>query len=111
VSAPANHVRLGVRAKPGAKHPAIVRAGDGIVVAIRERAVDGAANAAVLRAVARWLGVPASRVALERGPGSRTKVLRIDGIGPEHLAQALARLGADPQAGLAGEAAPDPGRR
>jgi uncharacterized protein YggU (UPF0235/DUF167 family) len=63
-----------------------------VVVAVRERAVDGRANAAVERAVAAWLGVAPSRVTLVRGAGSRTKQLAIAGLGDDALSAALARL-------------------
>lgn len=54
---------------------------DGPAVKARVRAVpeDGAANAAVMRLVAGWLGVPVGSVALVSGGRSRVKSLRIDG--------------------------------
>ena len=39
----------------------------------------GAANAAVLRAVAEHAGVPASRVTLKSGARARTKVIEVQG--------------------------------
>jgi hypothetical protein len=73
-------VRLAVRVKPGA-----ARAGVGgsygnagaLVVAVTERAVDGKATAAALRAVAAALGVPRSAVTLLTGAASRDKVLLV----------------------------------
>lgn len=54
---------------------------DGIlVVAVRERAVDGRANQAVIAAVAAWLGVAASRVTIEYGAGARLKRLAVEGL-------------------------------
>ena len=63
-----------------------------MVVAVRERAVDGAANAAIVRAVAAWLGVAKSNVVLERGASARLKRLRIDGVSAAQLAGAIAAL-------------------
>jgi uncharacterized protein YggU (UPF0235/DUF167 family) len=47
------------------------------VVAVREPAVDGRANRAVLEAVARSLGVPLSRVQVRTGERGRDKLLTI----------------------------------
>jgi uncharacterized protein len=76
-------VRLAVRVKPGAARAGVTpRVGPGshgdsgaLVVAVTERAVDGKATAAVLRAVAAALGVPRSAVTLRSGATSRDKVL------------------------------------
>jgi uncharacterized protein YggU (UPF0235/DUF167 family) len=48
-----------------------------LVVAVTERAVDGKATAAALRAVAAALGVPRSAVTLLTGAVSRDKVLLV----------------------------------
>lgn len=71
-------MRLTVKAKPGTSRPSVRRAADGIVVAVRERAVDGQANEAILAAIAAWLNIAPSRVRLTRGAGSRMKVVEID---------------------------------
>jgi uncharacterized protein YggU (UPF0235/DUF167 family) len=81
-----------VRAKPGARAPGLARAGETVVVAVRERALDGAANAAIVRAVADWLGVAKSNVVLERGATARMKRLRVDGLSGTQLADAIAGL-------------------
>ena len=47
---------------------------------IRRPPVDGAANAATLDAVARWLGIPRRCVHLVTGARSRPKILEIEGI-------------------------------
>ena len=53
----------------------------GPALKVRVRAVpeDGAANAAVAEVVARWLGLPGTRVAVARGHKSRLKILEIGG--------------------------------
>jgi uncharacterized protein YggU (UPF0235/DUF167 family) len=86
------YVLLTVRAKPGSRRPGLRVEGLTPVVAVRERALAGAANDAVVRAVAEWLGVAPSRVALERGAAARTKRLRIDGVSEAQLAAALEGL-------------------
>jgi uncharacterized protein len=52
--------------------------------------VDGAANEAVIRLLADLLSVPGSTVQVVAGMTSRSKVVRVEGIGVE---QAVQRLG------------------
>ena len=85
-------LHLTVRAKPGARVPGIARVGGMVVVAVRERAVDGHANDAIIHAVAAWLGIPPSRVAVEHGATTRIKRLAITNLSTAHLAQAVERL-------------------
>lgn len=66
-------------------HPRASRArlewdGDVLSVWVTAPAVDGAANRAVLGAVAEWLGVRPSAVRIVSGERGRTKVLQIDGL-------------------------------
>jgi uncharacterized protein YggU (UPF0235/DUF167 family) len=51
--------------------------------------VDGKANEAVRRLVAKRLGVPAGRVAVIRGESSRDKLVEVDGIDDDELRRAL----------------------
>jgi hypothetical protein len=77
---PARSVRIAVRVKPGAARTGVGGSyGDAgaLVVAVTERAVDGKATAAALRAVAAALGVPRSAVTLLTGAASRDKVLLV----------------------------------
>ena len=67
-----------MRAKPRAKIPGVTQVGDMLVVAVREPAVDGRANAAIVRAVAAFLGLAPSAIVLRSGAGSRTKLLEIE---------------------------------
>lgn len=71
-------VRVAVIVKPGSKVPGIEANGDTLVVRVRERAVEGAANDAVIRALAKHFEVPPSRVTLVRGARSRTKLFEIE---------------------------------
>ena len=72
---------LSVRVKPGSRKGPLVETGaDGeLTIYVRERAVDGRANEAVVRVLADHLGVPRSRVVLTSGATSRVKRFRIDG--------------------------------
>ena len=67
---------------------------DGPLLRVRVRALaqEGAANAALTRLVAAWLGVPSGAVALIGGPKARTKTLMVTGDGPELATRAAARL-------------------
>ena len=47
--------------------------------------VDGAANDALIRLVAAELGVSKWRVRLVAGASNRTKLLEVDGVGPDAL--------------------------
>jgi uncharacterized protein YggU (UPF0235/DUF167 family) len=72
-------VRVTIRVRPGASRTAVGGDHDGaLVVAVGERAVDGRATEAVLRAVAEALGVRRRQVSLITGATSRTKVIAID---------------------------------
>ncbi len=67
-----------VTVKPGSKKPGIEKQDeDHWTVRLRERAVEGRANAALIQAVAAELGVAPSRVRFVRGEKSRTKTLEI----------------------------------
>jgi uncharacterized protein (TIGR00251 family) len=85
---------LKVRLTPRADRDA-VRGVEGGVVAVRVSAppVDGQANAALIRVLAKALGVPKSRLSIVRGQSARDKLVRVDGL---RASDAHARL--DPAA-------------
>jgi uncharacterized protein len=73
-------MRITVRVRPGASRTRVGgRWGDGEVlgVSVGARAVDGAATAAVLAAVAEAFGVRERNVTLVTGQHSRTKVVEV----------------------------------
>lgn len=70
-------MRVTVTVKPGSKAPGIEQSGETLIVKVRERAIEGAANDAVIRAVAEHYHVAPSRVQLIRGARSRTKILEV----------------------------------
>ncbi len=82
--------RLGVRLQPRASRDEVVgwRAGT-LVVRVTAPPVDGRANDALCRLVARRLRVAPSRVAVVRGHTARDKVVRVEGIGDDALRAAL----------------------
>ncbi|MDH6247847.1 DUF167 domain-containing protein [Mycobacterium sp. OTB74] len=71
---------ISVRVKPGSRKGPLVEVGDDdtLTVYVREPAVDGKANAAVIQVLAEHFGVPRSRVELVSGASARIKRFRID---------------------------------
>jgi len=73
-----------VRVKPGSrKGPLVEPSPDdpaaALTVFVRERAVEGAANAGVIQALAAHFEVPRRDVVIVRGETSRIKRVRIEG--------------------------------
>jgi uncharacterized protein (TIGR00251 family) len=67
---------------------------DGMLrVRVSAPAVDRRANQALLRLIARALGVPAGDVRIVRGEKSRVKLLQVDGMSQEDAEQRLGRAG------------------
>jgi uncharacterized protein YggU (UPF0235/DUF167 family) len=81
--------RVSVTVKPGAKCPGIGVAGETIVVRVRERAIDGAANAACIRALAEALGIAPSSVEILRGHTNRQKLIAVTGLSADQVFQFL----------------------
>jgi len=72
-------VQITVRVKPGSRRgPLIEETDEGLVVHVKERAVDGAANEGVIRALAEHFGVPRRDVQILRGHTSRTKRVEVE---------------------------------
>ena len=61
-------------------------------VRVRARPVEDEANAALIKLLAKALGVPKSAVTLDRGGQSRTKMLSIDGVTDDELRARLTGL-------------------
>ena len=90
--------RLPVRLTPGAAADRI----DGwdvdaegrpvLKVRVRARPVEGEANTALIKLLAKSLRVPKSAVSLDRGGQSRAKMLSIDGLTDDELRDRLTDL-------------------
>ena len=63
--------------KPGSKEPGVSLDGETLVLRVRERAIEGAANAACVRALAEYYDVAPSSITLVRGAKSRRKVFAL----------------------------------
>lgn len=82
-----------VKVKPGSSRDEIVAGTDArLLVRIRERPVEGAANAYLVGFLAKKLGIRRSGVILEKGHTSTYKKIRID-LSEEELTQKLVELG------------------
>ena len=74
-----DHVRMEIHVRPGASRPKVGGAyGGALVVRVAERAEDGRATVAALKAVAEALAIPHSSVTLVHGATSRRKLIEID---------------------------------
>jgi uncharacterized protein YggU (UPF0235/DUF167 family) len=69
--------RLALRVTPGARTESIEIAGGRLLVKVRARPQDGAANEAVLALLAQALGVAASRLRMLRGATGREKLVQL----------------------------------
>jgi len=84
-------VILRVRVAPRASREAIAGVHDGALkVSLTAPPVEGAANAALVKLLAKRLGVPRRDVAILRGESGRDKTLRVVGTTPDAI-RALAR--------------------
>jgi uncharacterized protein len=79
-----------VRVQPGASGEEIVgeRAGS-LVVRLTAPPVEGRANEALRKLIAKRVGVAKGRVTVVRGARTRDKVVRVEGIGEAELRRAL----------------------
>jgi uncharacterized protein YggU (UPF0235/DUF167 family) len=69
--------RVAVTVKPGSKAPGIEQHGETLIVRVRERAIEGAANNACIRALAQHFNVAPSKIVLVRGERARTKLFEV----------------------------------
>jgi len=83
-------VEISVRAQPSASRSEIVGAhGAQVKIRIAAPPVEGAANAELIKLLAKILGVSRSTLYVVRGEGSRSKVVRADGIAVKRARAAL----------------------
>jgi len=76
---------------PGARRAGIVgRHGEAWKVRVAEPPEGGRANAAVVRLLADTLELPRDSVTVVSGHGSRDKVVELDGLDPDRVAERLA---------------------
>ena len=85
-----SHADLAVRLQPRANRDEVVGVREGrVVVRVTAPPVDGKANDALCRLIAKKAGVAPSKVTVVKGQTAREKVVRVEGIDEERLRAAL----------------------
>ncbi len=85
-----NATLIDVRLRPRGSRDELAGMRDGVLQAkVTAAPVDGKANRALCKLIAKRVGVPPSRVAVVRGEKSREKVVRVEGIDETALREAL----------------------
>jgi hypothetical protein len=83
------HAVIQVKVAPRSSRDQISRDGDLFKLKLTAPPVEGEANKAAIRFLAKTLGIPASRVQILYGEKSRIKSLRIEGISREEAVRLL----------------------
>jgi len=83
---------LHVTVKPKSPRTAVLHSTDGVLVRVTAPPVEGAANEAVVKALATALGIPKSRLAITAGASGRVKRVAVSGISQEELDARIAHL-------------------
>ena len=87
-----DHVLLSVRAAPGASRDALAGIhGEALKVSVTAPPEKGKANAAILRVLARALGLRRSQLSIDSGETSRNKRIRVEGLEAARLREVLRR--------------------
>jgi len=85
--------RIAVRLRPRGHADELLGMEDGVLHArVTAPPIDGKANKALCRLIAKRVGVAPSRVVVARGAKSREKLVEVEGVGQDEL---LAALGDD----------------
>lgn len=85
--------KIEVRLQPRGGRNELVEMNGGVLRArVTAAPVDGKANRALCRLIAKRLGVAPSRVSVVRGEKSRQKLVRVEGIDQAEMAAALRGL-------------------
>ena len=81
---------LRVHVVPNAKRDSVVgEHGGAVKIKLRAPAVEGKANAALIRFLAEQMKLPQFAIVLKRGEKSRDKVIQIDGLSEEDVRNRL----------------------
>ena len=82
--------RIDVRLRPRGRRDELLGIRNGVLQArVTAAPVDGRANRALCRLIAKQVGVAPSRVTVIRGAKSRDKVVMLEGVSAEALERAL----------------------
>jgi uncharacterized protein (TIGR00251 family) len=84
-------MKIAVRLRPRGHQDELMGIADGVLQArVSAPPVDGKANAALRKLIAKRVGVAPSRVSIVRGEKSRDKLVRIEGVAEGAALKALA---------------------
>jgi uncharacterized protein (TIGR00251 family) len=85
--------RLTLKVRPGARKTAFAgRHGDAWKLQVAAPPVDGKANEAIVRFLAKLAGVPAAGVRIVTGLTGSMKIVELDGIDPDALDKVIVGL-------------------
>ncbi len=71
-------MRITVKTKPNSRKEEIKKIdGSNFLVAVKEQPVDGKANKAIVKALAKYFSMPSSAVSIVSGHASRQKIIEI----------------------------------
>lgn len=86
--------RITVRITPRSSRDEVVGEREGmLLIRVTAPPIDGAANEALVRLLAKTLGVPRGDVVISSGAASRTKIVEVAGIEPREARQRLGLTG------------------
>ena len=72
-------MKITVKVKPNSKENRVEIAGNNeYILRVKEKAQDGKANAAAIKTLSEYLGIPKARISIIRGHTSRNKIISID---------------------------------
>ena len=69
--------KVNVTVKPNSKIEEVIPKDDGFIIRVKEAPIEGKANEAVIRLLAKHLGVPKTQLRISRGLTSKTKVIQV----------------------------------
>ncbi|QDV86777.1 DUF167 domain-containing protein [Stieleria magnilauensis] len=93
----AETLRFHVRVTPGAKKAGVGGTHDGALkVAVHTAPENGKANQAVIKAIAKQLGISKSRVVILAGQTARVKSIEINGLAAAEAIERLTALASSP---------------
>lgn len=93
ISQKGDAVCLSVRVQPRSSKSGVAGMyGEQIKICLKSAPVDNAANKECCDLLAKALGVPRSSVSVLNGASSRSKVLKVEGVAPSVVREALAGM-------------------
>jgi uncharacterized protein len=77
---------LEIRLHPGSKQECVVRGdNDSITARVKDPPIEGRANSALIKLLAKMCGIPKSNISIKRGQTSKNKVVEISGLSKEQV--------------------------